>query len=46
LITNHFPQSFKEIIILVLRKSNKPNYTKYQGQGPTVADCWGSCLIE
>ena len=28
MMTGHFPQSFKETITLILRKPNKPNYTK------------------
>src|SRR5947207_10595603 len=28
MLTDHFPQSYKETIALVLRKPNKPNYTK------------------
>jgi ribonuclease HI len=38
LITGHFPQSFKETITLVLRKPNKPNYTKPNAYRPIALE--------
>jgi hypothetical protein len=38
LITGHFPQPFKETITLVLRKPNKPNYTKPNAYRPIALE--------
>src|SRR5205814_8574441 len=38
LITGHFPQPFKETITLVLRKPNKPNYTKTNAYRPIALE--------
>ena len=38
LATGHFPQPFKEIITLVLRKPNKPNYTKPNAYRPIALE--------
>ena len=36
--TGHFPQPFKETITLVLRKPNKPNYTKPNAYRPIALE--------
>ena len=38
LATGHFPQPFKETITLVLRKPNKPNYTKPNAYRPIALE--------
>ena len=38
LTTGHFPQPFKETITLVLRKPNKPNYTKSNAYRPIALE--------
>jgi hypothetical protein len=38
MITGHFPQSFKETTTLVLRKSNKSNYTKPNAYRPIALE--------
>ena len=36
--TDHFPQSYKETITLILRKPNKPNYTKPNAYRPIALE--------
>ena len=38
MLTGHFPQPFKETITLVLRKPNKPNYTKPNAYRPIALE--------
>src|SRR5207248_11472340 len=38
MMTGHFPQSFKETITLILRKPNKPNYTKPNAYRPIALE--------
>ena len=44
--TGHFPQPFKETITLVLRKPNKPNYTKPNAYRPIALESTIGKILE